>query len=46
MNPIGTLIEYLVNPDNMFYSYGYLVCDIDDKYLIMLNNSLIIKENI
>lgn len=27
MNPIGTLIKYLVNPDNTFYPYGYLVCD-------------------
>lgn len=32
MNPIGTLIEYLVNPDNMFYPYGYLVCNGDSIF--------------
>ena len=32
MNPIGTLIEYLVNPDNVFYPYGYLVCNGDSIF--------------
>lgn len=31
MNPIGTLIEYLVNPDNVFYPYGYLVYNGDSS---------------